>query len=42
MLIEGLHSDKADKRGRDEIIKDENFISTWEIYTQGNQPLVGH
>ncbi len=40
MSIEGLHFDKADERGRDEIIKDEKFISTWEIYTKGTNPLL--
>jgi hypothetical protein len=40
MSIEGVQSDKADERGRDEIIKDEEFISTWEIYTKGTNPLL--
>jgi hypothetical protein len=40
MSIEGLHSNKADERGRDGIIKDEKFISNWEIYTKGTNPLL--
>jgi hypothetical protein len=40
MSIEGLPSDKADERWRDEIIKDEKFISTWEIYTKGANPML--
>jgi hypothetical protein len=36
MSIEGLHSNKADERERDEIIKDEKFISTWGNLHQEN------